>query len=238
MTLVGKHNIAKMTSLTTGTGTLTLLNASVGFNTFALAGVLNAEIVTYTIRDGAQSEVGIGTYTSAGTTLSRTTVLSSTNAGSKISCSGRQTVMVSLAAEDIQPFASYNAGIGNTVTNGTDNSTLTLDTELADSSSVGTLASDTVTLACKGWYWVTVGVYYSAASAFNGYIKLDFDGIVKYQGYTTAMGILEDQLWVGPFMYNVSADGGTLGPIKISNHLGFSIDIYIQDLTAFRIGNQ
>jgi hypothetical protein len=74
----------KETTTTTGTGTVTLAGASTGFQSFAAVG--NANTTYYTIADqqGANWEVGIGTYTSSGTTLSRTTVLSSSNSGSLV----------------------------------------------------------------------------------------------------------------------------------------------------------
>ena len=71
------------TTTTTGTGTVTLAGAVTGFRTFAAIG--NSNTTYYTITDGTNWEVGIGTYTSSGTTLSRTTVLSSSNAGSLVS---------------------------------------------------------------------------------------------------------------------------------------------------------
>jgi hypothetical protein len=74
----------KETTTTTGTGTVTLAGASTGFQSFAAVG--NANTTYYTIADqqGTNWEVGIGTYTSSGTTLSRTTVLSSSNSGSLV----------------------------------------------------------------------------------------------------------------------------------------------------------
>jgi len=71
----------KETSTTAGTGTLTLSGASSGFQSFAAVG--NGNTTYYAISDAAtgQWEVGIGTYTSAGTTLSRDTVLSSSAGG-------------------------------------------------------------------------------------------------------------------------------------------------------------
>lgn len=109
------HNLARMTSSTTGTGTLTLGSAVSGFLSFADAGVVNAEKVTYAIRDGANSEIGRGTYTASGTTLSRDTVLESTNSGNKITCSGSQEVFIAAAAEDVNKEVDY-AEITSTAT--------------------------------------------------------------------------------------------------------------------------
>jgi hypothetical protein len=83
MALVLKDRV-KVTSTTTGTGTLTLAGASTGYQSFAAIG--NGNTTYYAITDPATGdwEVGIGTYTSSGTTLSRTTILSSSNAGSAV----------------------------------------------------------------------------------------------------------------------------------------------------------
>jgi hypothetical protein len=83
MALVLKDRV-KETTTTTGTGTLTLAGASSGYQSFAAIGTGNTTY--YTITDPATGdwEVGIGTYTSSGTTLSRTTILSSSNAGSAV----------------------------------------------------------------------------------------------------------------------------------------------------------
>lgn len=83
MALVLKDRVKETTS-TAGTGTLTLAGSASGFQSFAVVG--DGNTTYYAISDAATGawEVGIGTYTSSGTTLSRTTVLSSSNAGSLV----------------------------------------------------------------------------------------------------------------------------------------------------------
>lgn len=99
MALVVKDRV-KETTTTTGTGTLTLAGASSGFQSFAAIG--NGNQTYYVITDVATGdwEVGIGTYTSSGTTLSRTTVLSSSNGGTLVPlAAGVKDVFVAYPAE-------------------------------------------------------------------------------------------------------------------------------------------
>ena len=84
-----------------GTGTITLLGAATGYQTFSSA-IGNANTCYYTISDqsGSNWEVGLGTYASSGNTLARNIVLSSSNAGSKVNfSSGTQNVYVTYPAE-------------------------------------------------------------------------------------------------------------------------------------------
>ena len=99
MPLVLKDRV-KESSTTTGTGTLTLGGAASGFQSFAVIG--NGNTTYYAIVDSASGafEVGIGTYTSSGTTLSRDTVLESSNAGALVNfAAGSKDVFVTYPAE-------------------------------------------------------------------------------------------------------------------------------------------
>ena len=96
-------NRAWMSTATAGTGTITLGSALSGYQTFADAGITNGQTVPYTIIDGAGFEIGTGTYTSAGTTLTRT-VTESTNSDLAINLSGSATVFITARAEDILSF--------------------------------------------------------------------------------------------------------------------------------------
>jgi hypothetical protein len=83
MPLVVRDRVQE-TSTTTGTGTFTLAGASTGFQSFSAIGNGNTTYYTIAAQGGSQWEVGIGTYTSSGTTLSRDTVLSSSASGAKV----------------------------------------------------------------------------------------------------------------------------------------------------------
>jgi len=90
----------KETTTTTGTGTVTLLGASTGFQSFAVVGNGNTTYYTIAGQTGSEWEVGIGTYTASGTTLARTTVLSSSNSGSAVNFSaGTKDVFVTYPSE-------------------------------------------------------------------------------------------------------------------------------------------
>jgi len=93
-------NRAKMSTATTGTGTITLGSAESGYQSFADAGVADGETVRYVIEDGTAWEIGTGTYTTSGTTLSRT-VTESSNADAAINLSGSAVVYATAAAADV-----------------------------------------------------------------------------------------------------------------------------------------
>lgn len=106
----------KETTTTTGTGTVTLLGASTGFQSFAAVGNGNTTYYTIAAQSGTEWEVGIGTYTSSGTTLARTTVFSSSNSGSLVNFSaGTKDVFVTYPAE-MSSFAAAGAVTENFTT--------------------------------------------------------------------------------------------------------------------------
>lgn len=123
-------NIARMTTATTGTGTITLgaaaTSGGVTFLSFSGAGVADGDVVTYAIADTNASEIGRGTYTAAGTTLTRT-VLKSTNSNTAINLSGSAQVFITSAAEDLPNIAVGKALTVNNILTlaGTDSQTFT-----------------------------------------------------------------------------------------------------------------
>ena len=86
------------TTTTTGTGTYTLAGAVTGFETFGSIG--NSNTTYYCCTDGTNFEVGVGTYTSSGTTLARTTILQSSNSDNAVNwSSGTRQIFCTLPAE-------------------------------------------------------------------------------------------------------------------------------------------
>lgn len=122
MALVVKDRV-KETTTTTSTGTYTLAGAVTGFQSFAVVG--NGNSTYYTVTDGTNWEIGVGTYTSSGTTLSRDTILASSNSGSAVNWgAGSKDVFLTYPAErsvfvddsfEIVPSTSASL-VGNTTT--------------------------------------------------------------------------------------------------------------------------
>jgi hypothetical protein len=100
MPLVLKDRV-KETTTTAGTGTVTLLGAVTDYQTFAAIGNGNTTYYCIAGQGSNEWEVGIGTYTSSGTTLSRDTVLAS-------SAGGTTKVTFSAGTKDV--FCTYPAG--------------------------------------------------------------------------------------------------------------------------------
>jgi hypothetical protein len=129
MALVVKDRV-KETTTTTGTGTITLAGAVLGFQAFSVIGDGNTTF--YTIQDSVAGdwEVGIGTYTSSGTTLSRDVVLESSNSGNLVNfAAGTKDVFLTYPAER----SVYVDGGGVTSDTGAiliNKTTLTLDTTI------------------------------------------------------------------------------------------------------------
>jgi hypothetical protein len=89
----------KETTSTSGTTDFVLSGAATGFQTFS-AGVGANNTTYYAIADGANWEIGLGTLSSDGLTLARTTVLQSSNADAKVSfASGSKQIFVTYPAD-------------------------------------------------------------------------------------------------------------------------------------------
>lgn len=102
------------TTTTTGTGTVTLAGAVAGYQSFTTAFV-DQQTVYYCITDGTNWEVGSGTFTASGTTLSRDTVFSSSNSGALVNfAAGTKNVWCDFPANriaDMSMAAAFAMGI-------------------------------------------------------------------------------------------------------------------------------
>jgi len=135
----------KETTTTAGTGTVTLLGASAGFQSFAVFGTGNTTYYTIAGQTTSEWEVGIGTYTLSGTTLARTTVLSNS--------SGTQPSALSFSAGTKDVFVTYPSSksinldaSGNATALGTPvSATLTNATGLPISTGVSGLGTNVAT---------------------------------------------------------------------------------------------
>ena len=111
MALVIKDRV-KETTTTTGTGTYTLAGAEVGFQAFSAIG--DGNTTYYTVTDGGDWEVGLGTYTASGTTLARTVILSSSNGDAAVDWSaGEKSVFVTQPASKASYVDADGFHIGN-----------------------------------------------------------------------------------------------------------------------------
>ena len=165
----------KETTTTVGTGTVSLAGPASGFTGFS--DVLSDTNTTYyTIISGNDTdwETGVGTFSSSGDTLARTTVLSnSAGTTAKISLTGTSTVFCSYpAAEAIHGIGSGGRMVQTSSQTLTDGSydVITFDTTSAPGFSVGSAvemdtSNDKIILKKKGLYFLSGHVYAEDASA-------------------------------------------------------------------------
>jgi len=141
MALVIKDRV-KETTITTGTGTLTLAGAFSGFESFAEVG--DGNTTYYSCTDGTDFEVGIGTYTATGTTLSRDVIFESTSTKITSDVNGAVTNSTTVIVDNVVGGTLAvgqrvrGAGITGVVTIATVNSQTNIDLSTAV-----TLADDT-----------------------------------------------------------------------------------------------
>lgn len=131
-------NLARMSTATAGTGTITLGSAVSGCLTFADADVVSGETVSYGISDGANSEVGTGVATdTAGTWTLTRSVTKSTNSDAAINLSGSAQVFITARAEGlvtaaVPAFSVHKNGTDQTGIADNTNTALSWSTELFD----------------------------------------------------------------------------------------------------------
>jgi len=143
MPLVLKDRV-KETSTTTGTGTFTLAGASTGFQSFSVIGNGNTTFYTIALQGGNEWEVGVGTYTSSGTTLARNTVIESSNGGTLVNFSaGTKDVFVTQPAERTVYDSTGSTGGTDSINTNTANTVVRRDAS-------GNFSAGTITAALSG----------------------------------------------------------------------------------------
>lgn len=191
----------KETTTTTGTGTVTLLGASAGFQSFAAIGDANTTYYTIAAQSGSEWEVGIGTFASSGTTLARTTVLSNS--------SGTEPSALNFSAGTKDVFVTYpsDRAIYGDITGSmtpVDNALVRFDSTAGNiiQTSLVTVADDgAITAPSAGsiipFYWSDVASFPSANT---------YHGAIAHAHSTAAMYFAHGGVWT-----MLIKDGGPLG---------------------------
>ena len=146
----------KVNSTTTGSGTIVLANtAPSGYQTFAVIGDSNATYYTIAGQTTSEWEVGIGTYYAANSSLSRTTILSSSNANAVVTLTaGTKDVFVTMPSE-----TTILGGAGQSIqinqSNATANYTIASGTNGFSVGPISVSNNVSVTIA-SGQRWVVI----------------------------------------------------------------------------------
>ena len=241
------HNLAREYSTTTGTSDALLTGAVPGCNTFDDAGVANGEVVRYGIityntstHQPTHSELGIGTYTFATSTLSRTTVESSTNGGSKITLTGLSEVYLCPTSLDyntgVNPFAVLKHSTTQAINSGT-TVTVIINTVTTNPESIISLASNTITFLVAGWYEFSARIYVAAGAAFgDGHITLITansaaapDDIQVSYPTQTSVGITQNMLLIQQTMLQTASSTLSIG---LQNSCGQNLTVQAQEVVV------
>lgn len=235
----------KETTTTTGTGTVTLAGTSTGFQSFSAVG--NGNTTYYTIVGGSEWEVGLGTYTSSGTTLSRSTVLASSNSGSLVNFSaGSKDVFVTYPAEkSVNLDGSGNVVVagsetaasfipsGSTVpTNGmylsaantldfATNSTLRVEVGATGVVAIGGASTASVSF----WNRKTItGSANAVANSSGGQIQSDATGTVRiYESVPTTTGAVFTVSELNHYLVNPGSFGSTTVTTQVGLKIGSTL---------------
>jgi hypothetical protein len=246
----------KETTTTTGTGTVTLAGAVTGFQSFAVVGNANTTYYAIVVEGGSDWEVGIGTYTSSGTTLSRDTVLESSNSNSLVNFGvGTKAVFVTYPAD-----RSVTSDYPNTFTNdqvisvnsstnalritqtGSGNALLVEDSANPDSSpfiitNAGVVGIGTTTPQAGTTLAVT-GISVFGRNGTNGYTQLN-EGTAANTGYLSFWTAADvRQAYIGFIgspndALNIETDSGSNKPVRIATNALTRVTVAATGSTTF-----
>ena len=235
-------NRAKVSTSTTGTGTIALGTAVDGYQSFTDAGVVNSDVVRYTIEDGDAWEIGSGTY-SAGTL---TRVLDESSTGSLLNLSGDAVVYVTAAAEDILQEADLTAGTGiditgTTITNTAPDQTVSL-TEGSNVTITGTYpnftiaSTDTNTTYTAGSGLSLVGTTFSNSAPDQTVVLTEGSNVTitgTYPNFTIAATDTNTTYSAGTGIDLTGTTFSVDGTVLVTSGIGSSVLAYDSNLQSF-----
>jgi hypothetical protein len=204
------------TTTTTGTGTITLAGAITGYQSFSVIG--NANTTYYTINAGNQWEVGIGTYLGAGPTLSRDTVLKSSNSGSLVDfAAGAKDVFLAYPAEKsvYQDGAAIAAGsavlpIANGGTNATTAANALTSLGAYPAANPSGFTSNTGTVTSVSGTGTVSGLTLTGSITTSGSLTLGGTLALTSGDVTTALGFTP---------YNATNPSGYLSTVNLATNV-------------------
>ena len=203
MALVVKDRVQETTGVT-GTGTMTLGGAVSGFQAFSVIGTGN--VTYYAVVDVAAGmwEVGYGTYTASGTTLTRTFVYDSSNAGALVNfAAGTKNVFCTYPADQAiyqeldgslklvggQITLTLDGTLGTTLPNSTFQAFSTTNTYIQTNQqnlSSGALASSNTVLTANNGTDTTN--YVDLGMTSSGYNDPTFPALLPNSGFLVSTG--------------------------------------------------
>jgi hypothetical protein len=205
MALVLKDRV-KETTTTTGTGTVTLAGAAAGFQSFVVIGDGNQTFYAIVDATSGAWEVGVGTYTASGTTLSRTTVVSSSNAGSLVNFgAGSKDVFVTYPSSR----AVYLDAAGSAVT--------TLD--------IGTLGTSTANITTAN---ITAGTVSTTPTSANDLVNKTYVDTLAASGIHFHQPVRVES----PINLNATYNNGTAGVGATLTNAGTQAALVIDGVTV------
>ena len=182
-----RDDFVKETSTTVLTADYVLLGAATGFQSFATVG--NTNTCYYSATDGADWEVGLGTYSTTGPTLARTTILASSNADAAVSWgAGTRTIsLVYPASKAIQSDDVATVAVAGIIKRAITRRAITSgDTVIAtDVGNIIDATSGTFTLAFTAAATLANGAWGLIWNTGTGEVTLNPDGAETIDGLTT-----------------------------------------------------
>ena len=151
MALILRDRVQETATANT-TVSFTLLGAVTGYQAFSVVGNTNTTYYSATDSTGAW-EVGLGTYATSGPTLTRTTILSSSNSGSAVTFSGTVNVFLTYPSSRV----GYINGDGTTLQPG-----LRIDPRVTSAASASSLTPDVSTTDIYAYTALAAGLTINA----------------------------------------------------------------------------